>query len=261
MSEIAKKNNTLALLDKYGLKANKKFGQNFLIDLNIVQNIVYCANIDKETTVIEIGPGIGSLTQILAREAGQVIAYEIDEKLLPVLSELKDVEVIHQDFLTVDLEKVKEKVRYDKVVLVSNLPYYITTELLTKIMLSTLKLDKFVGMMQKEVAMKLTDPKYKAPLKLLMDLSGEVKYEFTVSQNVFIPRPNVDSAVISVTFNDTSIDKHKFYKLVQDCFKQKRKTLGNNLKGYPQEFLDTIDLKKRAEQLTLDDYIIMTDRI
>lgn len=268
MRDIGTIKHTLEIQEKFNLNAKKNFGQNFLVDINVINKIVNCAKIDDQTCVIEIGPGIGSLTEFLARKAKKVIAYDIDERLIEVLAytleEYPNVEVRLQDFLTVDLEELKKELQdYSKISLVSNLPYYITSELITKIMLSDLPLVTFVGMMQKEVALKLTG-KDQLPLKLLMELNGKVNYEFNVSNQVFIPKPNVDSAVLSVEFREVNVNKKKFYQLVQAGYKQKRKTLYNNLsmlwgKEKTKNLLEAlqIDLKTRAEQLSLEDWIEM----
>ena len=268
MRDIGTIKHTLEIQEKFNLNAKKNFGQNFLVDVNVINKIANCAKIDDQTCVIEIGPGIGSLTEFLARKAKKVIAYDIDERLIEVLAytleEYPNVEVRLQDFLTVDLEKLKKELQdYSKISLVSNLPYYITSELITKIMLSDLPLVTFVGMMQKEVALKLT-AKDQLPLKLLMELNGKVNYEFNVSNQVFIPKPNVDSAVLSVEFCEVNVNKKEFYQLVQAGYKQKRKTLYNNLsmlwgKEKTKDLLEAlqIDLKTRAEQLSLEDWIEM----
>ena len=268
MRDIGTIKHTLEIQEKFNLNAKKNFGQNFLVDVNVINKIANCAKIDDQTCVIEIGPGIGSLTEFLARKAKKVIAYDIDERLIEVLAytleEYPNVEVRLQDFLTVDLEELKKELQdYSKISLVSNLPYYITSELITKIMLSDLPLVTFVGMMQKEVALKLTG-KDQLPLKLLMELNGKVNYEFNVSNQVFIPKPNVDSAVLSVEFHEVNVNKKEFYQFVQAGYKQKRKTLYNNLsmlwgKEKTKDLLEAlqIDLKTRAEQLSLEDWIEM----
>ena len=268
MRDIGTIKHTLEIQEKFNLNAKKNFGQNFLVDVNVINKIANCAKIDDQTCVIEIGPGIGSLTEFLARKAKKVIAYDIDERLIEVLAytleEYPNVEVRLQDFLTVDLEELKKELQdYSKISLVSNLPYYITSELITKIMLSDLPLVTFVGMMQKEVALKLTG-KDQLPLKLLMELNGKVNYEFNVSNQVFIPKPNVDSAVLSVEFHEVNVNKKEFYQLVQAGYKQKRKTLYNNLsmlwgKEKTKDLLEAlqIDLKTRAQQLSLEDWIEM----
>ena len=260
MEKIGTISNTRSILEKYDLQALKKYGQNFLVDQNVILNIVESAKLTKDSCVIEIGPGLGSLTEHLAKQAGKVIAYEIDERFIPILEQLP-IELHHADFLKVDLEKLLNTIDHQEIVVVSNLPYYITTDLLTKIMLESDRIDRVVCMMQREVATKLTDPKESSPLKLLMEVSGKVSYEFTVSKNVFIPAPNVDSAILKIEMNHTDLDLKGFYSFLQDCFKQRRKTLNNNLKKYPKEIFGKIDPKLRAEQLSLEDLIYLFERI
>lgn len=274
MKDIGKVNHTLAILEKHHLNARKAFGQNFLVDINIIANIVDCAKIQENTCVIEIGPGIGGLTEFIARKAKKVIAYDIDERLISVLqdtlSDYDNVEVRLQDFLTVDLVKLFEELNgYEHISIISNLPYYITSELLIKIVSSPIKIDYFVGMMQKEVALKLTG-KELSPLKLMMDLAGDVCYEFNVSANVFIPKPNVDSAVISIKFKqERPSDLKNFYTFLLGCFKQRRKTLYNNLSQYLNNKEQTLSLleeahldpKIRAEQLSLKQFLNLYNKI
>lgn len=270
MKDIGKLSHTLQILEKFNLNAKKSFGQNFLVDLNTIERIASLENIDKETCVIEIGPGIGSLTEFLCRQAKRVIAYDIDERLIEVLDytlqDYENVEIRLQDFLTVDVNELISSIK-EKVVIVSNLPYYITTELLSKIVCTT-GIQSFVGMMQKEVAVKLTNEI--SPLSLMMNYVGEVSYGFNVSNQVFIPKPHVDSAVISIRFKDElEYDRQLFFKFIQGCFKQRRKTIYNNLglflnnKQQAKEILETngIDLKTRAEQLSLSQFVQMFSQI
>lgn len=272
MRDIGKLNNTLHVLEKFNLNAKKNFGQNFLVDLNIIDRIASLGEIKEDTCVIEIGPGIGSLTEFLARKAKKVIAYDIDERLIEVLNytlaDYDNVEVRLQDFLTVDLNELVSSLDYSHIMIVSNLPYYITSELLTKIV-CTPGIDGFVGMMQKEVAVKLTS-KEKSPLSLMMNYMGEVKYGFSVSSNVFIPKPNVDSAVISIKFNHLhTTDLTNFFTFLQACFKQRRKTIYNNLNQYFNDKEKTqlllekcnIEPKLRAEQIDLQQFIQMYNQI
>lgn len=264
MRDVSKKSNTLYLLDKYGLSASKKFGQNFLIDTNIIKRIVDNAHIDKDTCVIEVGPGIGALTEYLSYKAKKVRCYEIDERLKDVLdeslSECNNVEIIFQDFLTVDLKSVVNELRkeYKKVCVVTNLPYYITSDIIEKVVSSDVIVDSMTAMVQKEVALKLTDGKTVSPLTLLIDAVGSIEYCFTVSKNVFMPAPHVDSAIIHIEMNDICNDK--LYKIINVSFKQKRKTIYNNLKELfgdkTKEILNQcgIDEKKRAEQLSIEEY-------
>jgi 16S rRNA (adenine1518-N6/adenine1519-N6)-dimethyltransferase len=267
MKDISKKSNTMYLLDKYNMQASKKFGQNFLIDTNIIKRIVRCANIDKDTFVIEIGPGIGALTEYLSYSALKVRCYEIDERLKNVLNESLEeclnVEVVFQDFLTVDLKQVVSELRkdYKKISIVTNLPYYITTDIIEKILKSGIYIDSFTAMVQKEVADKLTDDQYKSPLSLMIKNSGEIEYCFTVSKNVFSPAPRVDSAIIHIDMNNTC--SKEFCDILEYSFKQKRKTIYNNLKNVfndPKDVLNKchIDEKKRPEQLDVEDYLLLS---
>lgn len=272
MKDIGKLNHTLHVLEKFNLNAKKSFGQNFLVDLNIIDRIASVLPIDKNTCVIEIGPGIGSLTEFLARKAKRVIAYDIDERLIEVLNytleDYDNVTVNLQDFLTVDLQKLVNDLNEERIMIVSNLPYYITSELLSKI-ICVKGIDGFVGMMQKEVAIKLTG-KEVSPLSLMMNYVGETSYAFTVSSNVFIPKPHVDSAVISLVFKEhEEIDLNSLFEFIQGCFKQRRKTIYNNLSVYFNDkqkatlLLEKclIDPKLRAEQLNLEQFVQMFKQI
>lgn len=265
MKDISKKSNTLYLLDKYNLKATKKYGQNFIIDSNIIRKIVDTTGIDKETCVIEIGPGIGALTEYLSYNAGFVICYEIDERLREVLneslSECRNVEVVFQDILSVDLDQVIHNIKkeYSKVSVVTNIPYYITSDIVEKIIRLNERIDNFTAMVQKEVAVKLSNEA--SPLSLMIQYAGEYKYCFSVSKNVFIPKPRVDSAIIQLTF--LSSTNEKLYDIINKSFRQKRKTIYNNLKDVFDDPLDilnkcSIDAQARAEQLSLDDYIALS---
>lgn len=264
MKDVSKKTNTMYLLDKYGLSASKKFGQNFLVDTNVIKRIVEHAHIDKETCVIEIGPGIGALTEYLSYRAKMVRCYEIDVRLENVLSEslseCNNIEIIFQDFLTVDLDAVISKLRkeYKKICVVTNLPYYITSDIIEKVVSGNCCVDSMTAMVQKEVAIKLTDGKMVSPLTLIIDAVGSIEYCFTVSKNVFLPAPHVDSAIIHIEMNNTC--SKKLLKVINSSFKQKRKTIYNNLKEIfkdkTKEILNEclIDEKKRPEQLTIEEY-------
>ena len=268
MKDIAKKANTMYLLEKYNMKATKKFGQNFLIDLNVVQKIVDCTSIDQQTCVIEIGPGIGALTEQLSYRAGHVVSYEIDIRLKDVLNEslqeCTNVEVIFQDFLTVDLKQVVNHYRqqYSKVCIVANLPYYITSDILEHIITSQADVDSIHVMVQKEVALKLTDASYHSPLTFMIESIGQASLDMTVSKNVFSPAPRVDSAILSIMMEKTY--NPLLTKILKQAFTQKRKTIYNNLKGLFLENTEKIlnecgiDLKTRPEQLTIEDYIKLT---
>ncbi len=275
--DIATYTKTKEILDKYNLNAKKVFGQNFLIDNNIIRNIVDTAMMSKRSAVIEIGPGIGALTQYLSRTAGKVIAFEIDERLREVLedtlSECDNVEIIWQDFLKADLNELVDNllIEYDEVCVVANLPYYITTPILTKIIESRANVRRIVAMMQKEVAQRLSgkpNTKDYNSLSVFMEYYTNTKIAFTVPHTVFIPRPNVDSAVICI---DIVKDKYildneaEFFEIVRGCFVQRRKTIYNNLKEYLKDsekshqvlVAANIEENRRAETLSIDEFIVL----
>lgn len=244
----------------------KKFGQNFIVDKNIIHNIISKANIDKNTLVIEIGPGAGSLTQELDKVSGHVIAYEIDKTLKPILEKanFQNTEIIYEDFLKRNIKEDLKKHDFKKTYVVANLPYYITTPIIIKLIQDKLNIDKIVVMVQKEVGNRF---KAKPNTKEYNSLSIFLNYYFTVeklldvSKNVFIPKPNVDSIVVSFTKkeNKVKVDNEQiFFKLVKDAFKQKRKTLKNNLKNYDLNKIETVlkkhnlDLTIRAEALPIE---------
>ena len=248
------------------LRAKKKFGQNFLIDTNTVEKIAISA-CDKDITTIEIGPGLGALTEQLLKYSKNVIAYEIDKDMYELLTNnLKDpnLEVILKDFLDVDLSIYKDKLN-----ICSNLPYYVTTPILFKIFESDLDINKITVMVQKEVGDRLNakvgSEDYGA-LSIEVQYLYDVKLEMNISKNVFYPQPNVDSAIISFT-PKTARNKEfekKLFDLVKNCFRMRRKTLNNNLKDvFDTETIDRIylemnlDKNVRAEQLSLDDYLKM----
>ncbi len=262
MKDIATSTTTTYILEKYKLHVKKKFGQNFLIDSNIVEKIAIAGDIDKETCVIEIGPGIGALTQVLARHAKKVHCFEIDTDFKPVHEEFfcnSNVEITYQDFLEIDIEKFINELNntYQRICVVANLPYYITTKLLEKMVLSDTKIDTIVVMIQKEVAKKLSS-EYSSPLTNIIEYRGNINYQFTVSQNVFIPAPRVDSAVIRINI-DKPYDE-KLYEIMEVCFKQKRKTIYNNLKKEYMNAREILEIagiaeNKRSEELTIEDFI------
>ena len=257
MKDIATVSRTNEILDKYNLKAKKKFGQNFLIDANIVEKIAKNA-CDKDHITIEIGPGIGSLTQKLAKYSKEVISYEIDSSLIPVLKEtlgdLDNVTVIEEDFLNTDLGKASY--HDEEIVVAANLPYYITTPILFKLFESDLKIKCISVMVQKEVADRfkasVNSKDYNA-LSVIVQHSYEVGILMNISKNVFNPKPNVDSAVIVFKPKTKKYvkDEKEFYEMVKMAFTQRRKTLFNNLK----EHFDNEKIKKMYETLGLKDSI------
>ena len=262
-------------LTKENFNFKKKFGQNFIVDENIINNIINKSNIDKETLVIEIGPGAGSLTSELGKVAKNVIAYEIDKTLKPILEKniQSNTEIIYEDFLKRNVLEDIKKYNYQKIYVVANLPYYITTPIIIKLIEDKLNIDKIVVMVQKEVGDRF---KAKPNTKEYNSLSIFLNYYYTVeklldvSKNVFIPKPNVDSIVVSFTKKEhkIKIDNEKlFFKLVRDSFKQKRKTLKNNLKEYNLEKIEEVlkdhnlDLTVRAEALSIEMFAEIANKL
>ena len=253
-------------LENNNFNFKKKFGQNFIIDKNIINNIVEKSNVDKDTLVIEIGPGAGSLTNILGEKAKNVIAYEIDKSLKPILEKNihSNTEIIYEDFLKRNVFEDIQKYEYQKLYVIANLPYYITTPIIMKLIEDKINVDKIVVMVQKEVGdrfkAKLNTKDYNS-LTIFLNYYFNVSKIMDVSRNVFIPKPNVDSIVVSFTKKDKRLkvkNEQLFFKLVRDSFKQKRKTLKNNLKGYDlpkiEEVLNkhNLDLSVRAEALSIE---------
>ena len=253
----------------------KKYGQNFIVDKNIIHSIIKKSEIDDETLVIEIGPGAGSLTSELGKYAKNVIAYEIDETLKPILEKniTSNTEVIFEDFLKRDIAEDIKKYNYKKLYVIANLPYYITTPIIIKLIETKIDFDKIVVMVQKEVGDRF---KAKPKTKEYNSLSVYLSYYFNitkildVSRNVFMPKPNVDSIVVCFT---KKVDKLKvnneelFFKLIKDSFKQKRKNLRNNLKGYDLENISKtlskykLDLTVRAEALPLEIFVDIANNL
>lgn len=263
------------LLEKYGFNFKKNFGQNFIIDENVITNIIEKSGVDKDTLVIEIGPGAGSLTYKLSKYAKNVVCYEIDTKLKPILDEvLKDcnnVEVIFEDFLKSNVLDTVQKYEYKKIYVVANLPYYITTPIIIKLIEDKIPLEKIVVMVQKEVGNRfkaVPGTKEYSSLSVFLDYYFDVKKLIDVSSNVFMPKPNVDSIVVEFIkhnkYNNV-INEELFFKLVRDSFKQKRKTLRNNLKEYDLNKINEVlikhgkDLSVRAEKLTIEEFIEMSN--
>ena len=268
MKEIATPSTTKYILEKYHLNALKKYGQNFLIDVNIINKIVTSAKIDQTTAVIEVGPGIGALTQVLGRYSGKVTSFEIDERFMPVYQEFlnqDNIEIIFGDFMEQDIKPIVDqlKQRYQKVCLVANLPYYITTAIIEKVVLGNFGIDEMIVMVQKEVALKMTGI-YKNPLLLMIKDMGTIEYLFTVNKNVFMPAPHVDSAILKIELKKAP--DLKLYEVLNICFKQRRKTILKNLKQSYEEaeeiLLQTgIENRKRSEELELADFKNITKMI
>lgn len=246
----------------------KKFGQNFIIDENIITNIVNKSEIDKETLVIEVGPGAGSLTCGLAKASKSVLCYEIDTSLKQILSdnlsEYNNVNIIYEDFLKADICSDLSKYKYNKLYVVANLPYYITTPIIVKLIEENIEVDKIVIMVQKEVGDRFkASPGSKdyGSLSIFLKYYFDINKIMDVSKNVFLPKPNVDSIVVAFSKRKSKIyvkNEELFFKLVRDSFRQKRKTIRNNLNGYNLDKISTTllkygyDLSVRAEQLSIE---------
>lgn len=279
--DIATPVRTQAIMNQFGINTKKSLGQNFLTDINILKNIVAAGDVQKTDNVVEIGPGIGALTEQLARAAKQVVAFEIDDRLIPVLDHTMapydNVTIVHNDILKVDLEKEFAKQFEDvtaSLKLVANLPYYITTPILMQVLQSGIHFDNIVVMMQKEVADRLSaEPGTKdyGSLTLAVQYRMNAKLAFTVSRTAFVPNPNVDSAIISLTPREPLAiqprDEKRLFELFKIGFVMRRKTLWNNLttafgKGEAMQAkltaaLAAIDLdpRTRAEKLSLERFV------
>lgn len=263
------------IMDKYGFRFSKSLGQNFLIDGNIVRNIVKGADITKEDYVLEIGPGIGTLTEELALNAKKVVAVELDRSLLPVLDETlgkyDNIEIIHGDILKLDIKEIiREKLdgRYIKVV--ANLPYYVTTPIIGKLLEDSLDIQAIVVMVQKEVADRMVagpGTKSYGSLSVFVNFYSNPEILLIAPKTVFMPQPKIDSAVIKLNIRKelTDIDREKFFKVVKAGFSKRRKTILNCLSSYGFELdKDTIrqaledvniDPRERAENLLIEDFI------
>jgi len=264
-------------LDDNNFNFKKNFGQNFIIDENIINSIVRKSEIDKDTLVIEIGPGAGSLTYKLCESAKNVLCYEIDESLKEILannlSKYNNYEIKYQDFLKANVIEDIQKYDYKKLYVVANLPYYITTPIIMKLIEDNIPVDKIVVMVQKEVGNRF---KAEPGSKDYSSLSVFLKYYFKVSKlmdvskNVFIPKPNVDSIVVEFKRLENNYhleDRELFFNLIRDSFKQKRKTLKNNLKNYNlikiEEILKkhNMDLSIRAERISLEIFVEIANNL
>ena len=249
----------------------KKYGQNFIIDENIINKIINSSDIDENTLVIEVGPGAGSLTEKLVEKAGFVLCYEIDETLKPILentlNDVKNAKVIFEDFLKADVKKTLKEFQYEKVYVVSNLPYYITTPIIMKLIDDQINPQKIIVMVQKEVGNRfkaLPNTKDYSSLSIFLNYYFDVSKIMDVSRNVFLPKPNVDSIVIEMKEKKCKYNVKNedfFFKIVRDSFKQKRKTIKNNLKEYDLEKIEEVlkkygfSLDSRAEQIPTEVFI------
>jgi 16S rRNA (adenine1518-N6/adenine1519-N6)-dimethyltransferase len=264
--DIATPVRTKEILVKYGFSLKKSLGQNFLIDPNILRNIISQAGLSEKTGVIEIGPGIGALTEHIARSAGKVVAFEIDGRLLPVLedtlSPYDNVTIVHQDILEADLLQVMKDhfADYEDVVVVANLPYYVTTPIIMKFLLGKVPVSGMVVMMQKEVADRITAvPGTKAygSLSIAIQYYMDAEVAMIVPRTVFMPQPNVESAVLHLTRKETApakvIDEDFMFTVSRGSFVQRRKTILNNLQSsLPEGKLKKEQILKAFEQIGMD---------
>jgi 16S rRNA (adenine1518-N6/adenine1519-N6)-dimethyltransferase len=269
------------ILDKYGFKFSKSLGQNFLIDGNIINKIAETAELDENSGVIEIGPGFGTLTQVLCSKAKKVVAIEVDKSLERVHKETLDydnIKIIYEDFMKVDVVKlIDEEFQGMDVKIVANLPYYITTPIIMKILEERYKISKIVVMVQKEVAERLNSTagsKEYGAITLAVNYRADTRIAMIVPNTVFMPRPKVDSAVISFDILDKPriqvLDENMLFAVVKASFGQRRKTLlnglSNNLK-LPKEQIKLvleragIDPGVRGETLNLQQFGDISDEI
>ncbi len=263
------------IVDRYEFEFSKSLGQNFLIDGNILKNISKAGEITKEDLILEIGPGIGTLTEELALNAKKVVAVELDKNLLPILDEtLKaydNIEIVHGDILKIDLkELIDNKLEGGPIKVVANLPYYITTPIIGKLLEENLNIHSIIVMVQKEVAGRIVarpNNKEYGALSLFINFYSHPEIILRVPKTVFMPQPRVDSAVVKLTIKDElpDVDRDLFFKVVKSAFSKRRKTLLNSLSsgelGLEKEIIKNvlkeanIPLNMRAENLNIEDFI------
>lgn len=281
---IATPSKTKEIIEANRFRFKKNFGQNFLVDSNILDNIAECAGISKEDCVLEIGPGIGSLTQVLAEYAGHVVAVEIDRTLIPILEQtLKDydnVEILNQDILKTDIDTIIAEKNNDKPIkVVANLPYYITTPIIMDLLEKERNVDTITVMVQKEVAERMqAAPKQKeyGALSVAVQYYCHAHLDMIVPPSCFMPQPKVSSAVITLTVlperKVKTKDEKLFFHIVKCAFGQRRKTLLNSLFNQgefgfsKEEFTELLeglgwDPRIRGEVLGLPEFALLTDAI
>lgn len=259
------------ICNKFGFSFAKGFGQNFLTDKNILEKIVELSKVDKDVSVIEIGPGFGVLTKFLLEKAKKVISIEIDQRLKNVLeytlNDYKNFELIISDALKLDFNKlIEEKIETKRVVLVANLPYYVTTPIITKVLESNLNLESITIMVQKEVAQRLIadeNSKDNSSISLFVKYYADITYGFDVSRNVFVPSPNVDSAVVYMKLKKERFEYERtMFNLIKNGFENRRKTILNSFckrnieKEKIIKVFEKLNIKPnlRAEKLSLKDF-------
>ncbi|MDY5883099.1 MAG: 16S rRNA (adenine(1518)-N(6)/adenine(1519)-N(6))-dimethyltransferase RsmA [Roseburia sp.] len=261
MASLGIPQNTIEVLQKYHFNFQKKFGQNFLIDTHVLEKIIESAEITKEDLVLEVGPGIGTMTQYLCENAREVIAVEIDKNLIPILadtlSEYDNVTVINEDILKVDIKKLAEERNGGKPIkVVANLPYYITTPIIMGLFESHVPIDSITIMVQKEVADRMQvgpGTKEYGALSLAVQYYAKPEIVANVPPNCFMPRPNVGSAVIRLTRHEqvpVQVEDEKLmFRLIRASFNQRRKTLVNGLNNSPEIHLQKEVIQESIEEL------------
>lgn len=276
---------TKFLMDKYNIKANKNLGQNFLIDENVIETAIEKSNINKEDVVIEIGPGLGTLTKYLLEKAGRVICVELDSRMIKILEErfflYKNLELFNNDILKVDLndiiEKTKKTYKLKNAKIVANLPYYITTPIIMKLLENKIDIESITVMIQKEVADRLAEipgGKNTGAITYTVYYYGEAEKVLQVPKTAFIPEPSVTSEVIKINIRKEPPVKVKneeeFFKLIKIAFLQRRKTLLNSLTNNgvsnKEELIRilgklNIDEKIRSEKLTIDQFADLSNNL
>lgn len=275
---IATPRRTMEILQAYNFSFKKSLGQNFIIDVNILKKIIEHAEIDEEVGVIEVGPGIGSLTEQLALYAKKVVAFEIDERLLPILNETladyDNVTIVHADILEVNMQEVLEQyfTAFERIHLVANLPYYITTPILMHILQTAPAIKQLTVMLQKEVADRMNaqpNTKEYGSLSIAVQYYTKTEVVMDVPKTVFIPQPNVTSSVLTLKRREKPPvqvdDESLFFELVKASFAHRRKTIRNNLLRHFNQSLKKelvlqslaeaeIDESVRAEAITIDQF-------
>lgn len=271
------------IMEQYDFKFSKKFGQNFLIDGNIIDGICDSAEISKADGILEIGPGIGVMTYEMCKRAKKVVAVELDKKLIPILSdnlsEYDNFKLVQGDILDIDVNEIIEKeFKGLNVKVVANLPYYITTPIIMKLLEERLNIDKIVVMVQKEVAERISSSpgtKDYGAITLAINYYSEPKVVLNVPRSVFMPSPNVDSAVIMLDIYDEPRvkvqDSNFMFKIIKAAFGQRRKTILNAVSsldiGLSKEDIKNVfekndmDFKRRGETFSIEEFAFLSDRI
>ena len=259
-----------------GFRFKKSFGQNFINDINVINKIVTCSDIKENSLVIEIGPGSGNLTKELAKVSKYVLAYEIDERLEEVLDDVivdnPNVKVLYEDFINADIDNDIKEYDYEHLYITANIPYYITTPIIEKIIKSGINFENITLMMQKEVGDRLSakpGSRNYGSITVFLNYYFDIKKQFIVSRNLFTPRPNVDSVVVTLTrkAGRKALSEDLFFKLIRDAFQFKRKNIRNNLKNYNLSIIEEVlrkhnrDLNVRSEDLELDIFLDIADSL